>query len=59
VIVGVAAVTVTVNEQVAVSPPDRVTEAVTVVVPIGNVDPEAGLEVTDAPAQSPPAIGEG
>ncbi len=41
---GVVSCTVTVNEPVAVRPPLSVTEQLTVVVPSGKTDPEAGLQ---------------
>jgi len=59
VIVGVEAVTVTVKEQAAVSPDGALTVAVTVVVPIGKVEPDGGVDVTGAPAQAPPVTGTG
>ena len=45
--------TVTVNEQVAVLPEASVTRKLFVVVPIGNVDPEArpAVRVTTCPGQ--------
>ena len=43
--------TVTVNEQVAVFPDASVAIAVTVVVPFGKVDPDAGLATTATPGQ--------
>src|SRR5262245_61695638 len=46
--VGVATVTVTVNEALAVLPELSVAAHVTVVVPIGNVLPEGGVHTNDA-----------
>ena len=43
--------TVTVKEQVAVNPAASVAVDVTVVVPFGNVDPDAGLLITVTPGQ--------
>src|SRR5215216_7667818 len=43
---GLELVTVTVNEQVAVLPDASVVVAVTVVVPIGNTEPDGGLLTT-------------
>ena len=43
--------TVTVNVQLAVKPAASVAVDVTVVVPFGNVDPDAGLLVTETPGQ--------
>ena len=41
---GALLVTVTVNEPLAVRPPLSVTVQLTVVVPIGKVDPDSGLQ---------------
>jgi hypothetical protein len=56
VIVGGGTLTVTVNEHVAV-PQEFVAVQVTVVVPIGKVEPEARSHATVAPA--PVAVGAG
>jgi len=49
--------TVTVNEQVAVLFDASVAVQVTVVVPTGKQDPEAGAQVTVAPGQLSPGAG--
>ncbi len=49
-------VTVTVNEQVDVLPDASVAVLVTVVVPFGNVEPDAGLETTVTPGQLSVAV---
>jgi hypothetical protein len=48
--------TVTVNEQVAVLPLASVAVTVTVVVPTGNVLPEAGLPLVVTPGQLSEAV---
>ncbi len=48
--------TVTVNEQVDVLPDASVAVLVTVVVPFGNVEPDAGLETTVTPGQLSVAV---
>ena len=48
--------TVTVKEQVDVFPDASVAIDVTVVVPLGNVDPEAGLDTTVADPQRSVAV---
>lgn len=48
--------TVTVNEQFAVFPLASVAMAVTVVVPIGNVDPDGGATTSATPGQLSAAI---
>jgi hypothetical protein len=48
--------TVTVNEQVAVLPPESVAVAITVVVPFGKEDPEGGVLTTITPLQSSEAV---
>jgi hypothetical protein len=49
--------TVTVKVQEAVAPAESVAVHVTVVVPIGKVEPEAGEHATVAPAQLSVAVG--
>jgi hypothetical protein len=50
--------TVTVNEQLAELPAASITLQLTVVVPFGNVEPEAGLHVTEPmPGQLSVAVG--
>ncbi len=49
--------TVTVNEQAAVLPDPSVAVHVTVVVPLVNVEPEAGVHTTLAPGQLSVAVG--
>ena len=48
---------VTVNVQLAVLPDASVAVAVTVVVPTGNTEPEAGVETTVTPEQLSVAVG--
>jgi len=51
-------VTVTENEQLELLPEASITEQVTVVVPTGKEDPEAGAQVTDpTPGQLSVAVG--
>jgi hypothetical protein len=49
--------TVTVNEQVAVLADASVAVQVTVVVPTGKQNPEAGTQFTVAPGQLSPGVG--
>ena len=51
--------TVTVNEHVAVLPLASVAVQVTVVVPTGKVDPDAGEQTTVTPGQLSEAVGAG
>ena len=51
--------TVTVKVQLAVLPDSSVAVQVTVVVPTGKVEPEAGLQAVDAPEQLSVAVGGG
>jgi hypothetical protein len=52
--------TVTVNMQLDILPDASLTEQVTVVTPLANIEPEAGLQVTEpTPGQLSVAIGVG
>ena len=51
--------TATVNEQVAVLPEASVAVQVTVVTPIGNIDPDGGVHATVTPGQLSDAVGGG
>jgi hypothetical protein len=55
--VSVQGVTVTVNEQLAVLLEASVAVQVTVVVPLGKVDPEAGTHITDGLGQLSVGVG--
>ena len=52
-------VTVTVNEQVSLSPWASVTVQVTVVVPMGNKEPEAGVQLVVMGVLPPTTVGAG
>ena len=54
---GCVSLTVTVNEQEAVLPELSVAVQVTVLVPSGKVEPEAGTQLTVAPGQLSVAAG--
>ena len=54
---GCVSLTVTVNEQVAVLPAPSVAVAVTVVVPFGKLEPEAGVDATVGVEQLSLAVG--
>ena len=54
-----ARVTVTVNVQVAWFPDAFEALQVTVVVPMGNVEPEVGLQTMVTPGQLSPTVGSG
>jgi hypothetical protein len=53
----VAPLTVTVNEQDAVLLPESVAVQVTVVTPVGKVDPDAGLHTTEGVPRQLDAVG--
>ena len=48
---GSSSLTVTVNEQLSLFPAASVATDLTVVVPLGNVEPDAGVETTVTPGQ--------
>lgn len=56
---GCVSLIVTVNEQLAVLPLASVTVQLTVVVPFGNVEPDAGLHTVPAPGQLSLTVGAG
>ena len=56
----VQTITVTVNEQLAGLPEASVTEQFTVVVPVANIEPEAGVQIgVPTPGQLSLAVGAG
>jgi hypothetical protein len=51
--------TCTVNVDVPISPTESVTEQITVMVPIANVDPDAGVQDTMSPVPSTKSVAVG